>query len=108
MTEVDKPYKDTDDGNNFGEHISEVIEFAFERCLFADLRCYRLVYMANCSDFASQDNYSFSAATDNGCTLRQKMIISQHTLRVRSKIYLQRRQYWSCLVSLPSNLGPRR
>jgi len=69
MTEVHKPYENANDGDDFGEHVTEIIQFAFERCLFTDLRCDRLVDMANCGSFASQDNHSFRATIDNGSAL---------------------------------------
>jgi hypothetical protein len=69
MTEVNKPYEYTNDGDDLGKHVTKVIEFAFERCLFADLRCDRLVDMANRGAFANQDYDGFRATIDDGRTL---------------------------------------
>jgi hypothetical protein len=69
VTEVNKPYEDTNNSDDFGEHVTKVIEFALERCLFANLRRDGLMDMADCCAFASQHDDGFRATTDDSRAL---------------------------------------
>lgn len=37
VPEIDQPHQDTNYGDHFGQHITEIVELAFERGLFTDL-----------------------------------------------------------------------
>lgn len=37
VPEIDQPYQDTYYGDHFGQHVTKIVEFAFERRLFTDL-----------------------------------------------------------------------
>lgn len=47
VSEIDNPNEDTNDGDNFGEHVAKVIQLAFKRCLLVYLGCDGLVNIAN-------------------------------------------------------------
>jgi hypothetical protein len=84
MAEINKPYEDANNRDDFGEHVTKVIEFTLERCLFANLGRYGLVNMADCGAFAGQDYDGFRATTDNGRALFTKTLLetmySEHKL----------------------------
>lgn len=69
MTEVNQPHENANDGDNLGEHITKIIEFALERCFFTDLGRDRLVNMTNCSAFAGQNYDSLCTSANNSRTL---------------------------------------
>ena len=49
MINVDEPDEYADDGNDFGERVTEFIEFTFERSLLRDLRGDGVMNRANSS-----------------------------------------------------------
>jgi len=62
---VDEPDKDTDDGNDLCESVTEVVELLLERGRLRDLRGDVLVDVANCRVGASEDNDSGGTSSDN-------------------------------------------
>lgn len=69
MTEVDQPDKNTNDGDNLGQHVTEVVKFPLQRRLLADLRGNRLVNVTDCGGFPSKDHNGSRASVHDGSTL---------------------------------------
>ena len=72
MTNVDDPDEDADNGDDLGEHVTEIIQFALERCLFGYLGRDGFVNITDCRFLAGVDNNSFGIPIDNGGTLRNR------------------------------------
>ena len=69
VPEVDDPDEDTNDGDNFGEHVTKVVQLAFKRSLLIYLRSDRLVNIANGRLLAGKDHDSLSTTIDDGGSL---------------------------------------
>lgn len=69
MPDVDEPDKYTDDGDDFGQCVAELVKFALERRLLANLRRDRLVDIADGGALAGKDNDRTCTAVHDGCTL---------------------------------------
>jgi hypothetical protein len=69
VLEVDDPDEDTDDADDFGEHVTKVIQLAFERCLLVYLRRDGLVDITNGRPLAGKDHDSLGIAIHNGSPL---------------------------------------
>ena len=69
VTEVYEPNKDTDDGNDLGEHVTKIIKFPFERRFFANLRRDGFVYMADGCLLPSENDHGFRPAVNDCCAL---------------------------------------
>jgi hypothetical protein len=95
MTDVYKPDEDTDDCDDLGEHVSKVIQLAFEWSLFCDLGSNGLVDVANSSASASKDYDSFGGSVDDGSSLKDSWSDRGFSLGGKVKNVL-RRACWSC------------
>ena len=71
MMEVDGPDKYTDDGDNLGEHVAKIIQFALQGCLLGDLRGNGFVYISNRRLLPSVDYDGICSSIDNRCPLYQ-------------------------------------
>ena len=69
VPEIDDPDKDTNDGDNFSEHVTKVVQLAFKRSLLVYLRCDRLVNIANGCLLTGKDYDSLGTAIDYGSPL---------------------------------------
>jgi hypothetical protein len=70
VPDVHKPDEDADDGDDFREHIAKVVQFAFQRCLFADLGGDRLMDVANGGALACENDYSFRVSVNDSGSLQ--------------------------------------
>lgn len=69
VTNIDNPDKNADDSNDLGEHITEVVKFAFQRCLLCNLGRDRLVNVADRGVLTCADNNSASSSIYDSCSL---------------------------------------
>ena len=69
VPEVDDPDEDANDGDDFGEHVTKVVQLAFKRSLLVYLRCDRLVDIANGCLLTGKDHDSLGTAVDDGSPL---------------------------------------
>lgn len=69
IAEVDEPDKDADDGNDFGEHVTKVVQFLLERRLLFNLLRDRLMNVAYRSLGSSIDDNCSGPSIDYCCTL---------------------------------------
>jgi hypothetical protein len=69
VPEVDNPNEDTNDGDNFGEHVTKVVQLAFKRSLLAYLRYDRLVNIANGCLLTGKYHDGLGTAIDDGSPL---------------------------------------
>ena len=69
VPEVNDPDEDTNNGDNFGEHVTKVVQLAFKRSLLIYLRSDRLVNIANGRLLAGKDYDSLSTTIDDGGSL---------------------------------------
>ena len=69
VTNIDNPDKDTNDSDNLGQHITEIVQLAFQGGLFADLRGDGLVNISNGSLLTSVYNNSSSGTIYNCSSL---------------------------------------
>ena len=73
VSEVDDPNEDTNDGDNFGEHVTKVVQLAFKRCLVVYLRCDRLVDVTDGCLLAGKDHNSLGVAIHDGGPLDERL-----------------------------------
>ena len=73
VTDVDKPYEDTNDGDDLGEHLTEIVELTLQRRFLANLRRDGLVDITNSSLLASERDDGNTLPVDNGGTLRSEL-----------------------------------
>ena len=71
MADVYKPNENANNSDDFCEHVAEVIEFALEWRLLADLRRDGVVDVANGCFLACIDDDSVCVAVDHGCSLHE-------------------------------------
>lgn len=69
VAEVDDPDEDADDGDDLGEGVPEVVEFAFEGSLFVDLGGDGYVDVAYGGALTGKNDDGARASVDDSCTL---------------------------------------
>jgi len=73
VLEVDEPYENANNSDDFSQHVAEVVQFAFERGLFSDLRSNGFVNITNGGFLASENNNCLgSPVNDSGSLNKQK------------------------------------
>lgn len=70
VANIDKPNEDTDDGDDLGEQMSEIVDLLLERRLLADLCRDRLMDVADGGARTSGGHDSLRFAVDDGSALR--------------------------------------
>ena len=69
VPDVDEPHEDADNRDDLGEHISKLIQLSLQRSLFANLRRYGFVNVADGRVLTRKDNDRARAPTDDCCAL---------------------------------------
>ena len=69
MTDVDEPDENTDNSDDLGEHLAEIVELTLQGRLLANLRRNGLVNIANSGLLAGEYNNSCALPIDDGNTL---------------------------------------
>ena len=82
VPEVDEPHEDTDDRDDLGEHISKLIQLSLQRSLFANLRRYGFVNVADGRVLTRKDNDRARAPTHDCCALDMKHLRMRATDRL--------------------------
>ena len=72
VPEVDDPNEDTDDGYNFGEHVTKVIQLAFERSLLAYLGSDGLVDITDGCPLTGKDHDGPGISIHNSSSLDER------------------------------------
>ncbi len=71
VTEIDQPDKDTDNRDDLGKHVTEVVKLPLEWSFFADLRRNRFVNVANSCTIPSERDNCTRCSIYNAGTLRE-------------------------------------
>lgn len=69
MSDIDNPNENTNDRNDFCQHVAEVVEFALERSLFANLGADGAVDVAYSSLLSGMNDNSLCCTINYGGSL---------------------------------------